>query len=314
MARVPSLIKPRPLSDGDVVRLIAPASPFADELLDRAVPVLEGWGLRVRFREDVRDKRAYLAGRPERRADELHEAFADSEARALIAVRGGYGVTTALPLLDAGRLRDDPKAIVGCSDLTALLNWAVAAGVTAIHGPMAGAVGKGEDEAGIARLRDMLFGAKKPPKLTSAMDDAYSWCVAPGVGRGRSVGGSLSLLAATCGTPFQTDTRGCVLFLEDVGERPYRIDRLLVQLHQAGMFDEVAAVVLGDMVGCDEPGKEDEVTWRTAVDRVFRSLAVPVLAGVPFGHATPNLAIPLGTDVQVDAGAGTVTFREAPLA
>ena len=295
------------------MRLVAPASPFNKDDLRPAVTVLEGWGLKVSFRKDIVDKRAYLAGTPERRAEELHEAIDDPDCKAILAMRGGYGVTSTLPLLEVDRLRANPTTIIGCSDITALLNWAVAGGVTSIHGPMAASLGRGNDEAGAERLRSLLFAPTKPAELRSAMDDAYAWCIAPGVGRGRSVGGSLSLLAATCGTPFQTDTTGCVLFLEDVGERPYRIDRLLVQIQQAGMLDGVAAVVLGYMIGCDEPGRDD-VTWRTAVDRVFRPLSIPVLAGVPFGHAQPNLAIPLGTDVQVDAAAGTVTFREAPLA
>jgi muramoyltetrapeptide carboxypeptidase len=294
------------------VRVVAPASPFSEEALQAGVEVLEGWGLKVRIRKDIFDKRAYLAGTPGRRAAELHEAFDDPECRAVIAVRGGYGVTTMLPLLDPERLRADPKILVGCSDLTALLNWAVAEGVTAIHGPMVVALGRRDDEAGAERLRALLFGGK-PAVLTSAMEDAYAWCIAPGVARGRSVGGSLSLLAAACGTPYQLDTQGCVLFLEDVGERPYRIDRLLMQLLQAGLFDGVAGIVFGDMVGCDEP-ERDDTTWQGAVDRVLRPLAIPVLAGVPFGHARPNLAIPLGTDVQIDTAAGTVTFREAPLA
>jgi len=312
MARLSSLIRPPALSEGDVVRVVAPASPFLDEDLAAGAAVLEGWGLRVRFRDDVTDKRAYLAGTPERRAEELHEALDDPECRAIIAMRGGYGVTSALPLLDVARLRANPTLLVGCSDITALLNWAVQGGVTSLHGPMVGSLGRAKDDAGAARLRSLLFGGA-PGDLHSAMDDAYAWCVAPGVGRGRSVGGSLSLLAATCGTPFQVNTDGCVLFLEDVGERPYRLDRLLVQIQQAGLLDRPAAVVLGDMVGCDEPGRDD-VTWRTAVDRIFRPLSIPVLAGVPFGHAQPNFAVPLGTDVQVDAAAGSVTFREAPVA
>ena len=294
------------------MRVIAPASPFSEEALAAGVAVLEGWGLRVRMRDDIGEARcAYLAGSPRRRADEIHEAFDDDEAAAVIAVRGGYGVTTVLPLLDPGRIAQHPKILVGCSDLTALLNFAVAAGVTAIHGPMVGGLGRGDDDAGAQRLRAMLTGSARPAPMASALADPHAWCVCPGSARGRSVGGSLSLLAATCGTPWQVDTAGAVLFLEDVGERPYRIDRLLTQLEQAGLFDDVAAVVFGDMVGCDEP--EGGPTWRDPVDRVMRRRSVPVLAGLPFGHGSPNLAVPLGVDTQVDAGGGTVTFREAPV-
>ena len=200
MARPTSLLRPPALVDGDLVRIVAPASPFRDEDLQAAVGVLEGWGLKIAFRDDISEKRAYLAGTPWRRAEELHEAIDDPACKAILAVRGGYGVTSALPLLEIDRLRAQPTLIVGCSDITALLNWAVAGGVTALHGPMAASLGRQTDEAGAERLKALLFGGK-PAAIASAMDDAYAWCIAPGVGRGRSVGGSLSLLAATWYVP-----------------------------------------------------------------------------------------------------------------
>ena len=296
-----------------MVRVVAPASPFRADALERGVAVLEGWGLQVRMREDIVERRHYLAGSPERRAAELAEAFSDPEAAAVLPVRGGYGVTTVLPLLDPQPLRSSPKILVGSSDLTALLQWAVdCVGMTCIHGPMVGALGQGEDSEGAARLRSLLFEGGKAPVLQAVGDDAHQWCIAPGLARGRAMGGSLSLLAASCGTPFQAQTEGAVLFLEDVGERPYRVDRLLVQLQQSGLFEGLAALVLGDFVGCEEPG--GELDWRTPIDRIFRSLPIPVLAGIPFGHGKPNLAIPFGVEVEVDAGAGSLSFREKTLA
>lgn len=307
-----SLIRPRTLRPGDVIRVVAPASPFRDEDLQAGVSRLESWGYRVRMRDDIRSAWHYLAGSPQRRADELHAAFADPEAAAIVPVRGGYGVTTLLPLLDPKLVRGNPKILVGCSDLTALLQWMLSeAGIVCFHGPMLGAIGRDDDPAGIERFRQVLEHAGKPADLRSAFDDAHQWCFAPGVAKGRAMGGSLSLLAALCGTPLQPDTKGAVLFLEDVGERPYRIDRLLTQLQHSGLFDAAEAVVLGDFVGCDEA--KGEPTWRDAVDRVFRSLPIPVLAGVPFGHGNPNLLFPLGTRVRVDAGKGRVEFRESPL-
>jgi muramoyltetrapeptide carboxypeptidase len=262
------------------------------------------------MREDIHQRRAYLAGPPERRALEIHEAFEDEEAEAIFCVRGGYGLTTVLPLLDPERIRRFPKPLVGCSDVTVLLTWLQQeAGMTSIHGPMVGALGRG-DEAGALRLKTLLTSTSKPGEMRSVCDDAYSWCLAPGRARGRAVGGSLSMIAALCGTPWQLQTAGAVLFLEDVGERPYRIDRLLTQIASCGLFDEVAGVVFGDMVRCADG---DELSWRHAVDRVFRSRSIPVLAGMSFGHAVPNLAIPMGGSVEIDAGEGWLKFREAPL-
>jgi len=293
--------------------VVAPSSPFKADALAAGVKQLEEWGYRVRMRDDIGSKDRYLAGSPRRRAGELHEAFADEEAAADLPVRGGYGLTTVLPLLDAELIRANPKILVGCSDLTALLQWMVSeAGVTCFHGPMVAGLGRGADPQGADRFRAVTESAERPGELRSSYSDAHEWCVAPGVARGRAVGGSLSLLAAMCGTPCQPDTRGAVLFLEDVGERPYRIDRLLTQLQQCGLLEAAAAVVLGDFVDCEEPG--GNITWRDAVDRVFRNLPVPVLAGLPFGHGNPNMAFPLGVQVQVDAGQGSVVFREAALA
>jgi muramoyltetrapeptide carboxypeptidase len=310
------LNKPAPLQPGDVVRVTAPSSPLKDaDRLAAGVALLESWGLVVRMQDGLNNRRhLYFAGRPEERAAELMAALLDPQAKAVLSVRGGYGITTLLPLLDAAAVAAaPPKIVVGCSDLTALLTWLVQdVGQTCFHGPMLGALGDGRDEAGAARLRTMLFEGGKPRSLKPVQGDEHACCVSPGVATGRAVGGSLSLLAAQTGTPWQVDARGAVLFLEDVGERPYRIDRMLVQLAQAGLFEQAAGVVLGDFTGCEEPG--GKVTWRDAVDRIFRRLPIPVLAGVQFGHGNPNLAWPLGVRVQLDAGAGLVSFREAPLA
>jgi muramoyltetrapeptide carboxypeptidase len=311
MSRPPALRKPRPLKRGDVVRVIAPASPFDPEQLHAGLDVLRSWGFKPRHRDDLFQRRHYLAGAPRRRAAELHEAFEDDDAAAIFAVRGGYGVATMLPLLDPKRLRN-PKILCGCSDLTALLSWFVQETSTvAFHGPMVGALGRGDDDVGAARLLALLTSSGKPPDLTSALDGAAEWCVSPGIGRGRAVGGSLSLLASLCGTPWQVRTEGAVVFLEDVGERPYRIDRLLVQIAQAGAFEGAAGVVLGDFVGCDDGGG---ATARDAIERVLRPMAIPILAGVPFGHASPNLAFPVGVQVEVDAGQGVLRFKESALA
>lgn len=311
MPTPPSTVHPSTLRPGDVVRVVAPASPFDPALLDRGLTVLRSWGLEPRVRTDATTRRHYLAGTVDRRLDELHEAFGDPEARAILAIRGGYGVTTLLPRLRPVDLRARPRIVVGCSDLTALLSWCVDhVGIPAVHGPMVEALGRDDDPAGTERLRTLLFEPGKPPPLRSAMPDAYTWCLAPGIARGRAVGGSLTLIAALCGTAFQPNTDGAILLLEDVGERPYRIDRMLEQLDQSGVFRGVRGVVLGDFTRCDEPA--GGATWRDAVDRVLRGRPIPILAGVPFGHGRPNLAIPVGVEVEVDAGEGELRFREAP--
>ena len=309
LSRASAVPAPKP---GGVVRLVAPASPFDRGLFDQGVQQLERWGHEVRFRDDIFDRWRYLAGTPERRAAELHEAFGDPDAGAVLAVRGGYGVTTALDLLDPELLRAHPKVLVGCSDLCALLNWAhQEADLVAFHGPMLVSLGRGADPQGSAALRALLDGEPLPRVHRSAEQHPEGWCLSPGKARGRLVGGSLSLIAATCGTPWQVDTRDHILLLEDVGERPYSIDRLLCQVAQAGLFDQAAAVILGDFTRCEEPG--GAVTWRDAVERVLRPLPLPILAGLPFGHGVPNLPLPIGGLAEVDAGAGTLRLLGDPV-
>lgn len=306
---MPDSTRPLPLSPGDVVRVVAPASPFDPSLFEAGLGVLRSWGLVPRFRDDISTRRHYFAGSVDRRVGELHDAFSDPEARLIIAVRGGYGVTSLLPRLDAALLRRSPKPIVGCSDLTALLAWAWArAGVAGLHAPMVEGLGRLDDPQGAERLRTILFSEERPPPIHSALPGAEAWCLAPGIARGMLIGGSLTLLAALCGTPFQPKTAGCILLLEEVGERPYRVDRMLEQLDQSGLLDGIRGVALGDFTRCEDLGGGP--TWRDAVDRVFRRRPIPVLAGLPFGHGKPNLAVPIGLEGELDAGAGTLMFRE----
>ena len=306
------LHKPRPLREGDLVQVVAPASYAPDEVVQRGVAVLESWGLRVRLDPALLGRRhLYFAGTPAERGAELMQGLLDPEVRALVPVRGGYGLASVLPHLDAAAVRAaEPTLVVGCSDLTVLLTWLTQeVGWTCLHGPMVSGLARGDDPDGDARLRQLLFEGGKAPALRSAFDGPDAWCLAPGNAVGPATGGNLAIVASTCGTPAQLDARGRVLFLEDVGERPYRIDRMFVQLDQAGILDAAAALVLGDFTGC----AEGDLSWRDAVRRVLRRKPLPVLAGVPFGHGNPNLAFPLGTRVAVDAGAGTVSFREAHL-
>jgi muramoyltetrapeptide carboxypeptidase len=302
---------PRALREGDVVRIVAPASAFDRAEFDAGLEVLRGFGLRPRWEPGIFERTGWFAGSARRRADELHAAYLDREARAILAVRGGYGVTSVLPLLDGSILAADPKPLIGCSDITALLNVLAGLELPAIHGPMLGALGRG-DEAGRERLRTLLMVASKPPPIRTALADGETFCLSPGIARGRLLGGSLTLLASLCGTPFQPNTDGAILCLEDVGEKPYRVDRMLVQLDQAGLLAPLRGVVLGDFIGCDEAAPRTSV--RDVAIRLFRSRPLPVLMGLPFGHGTPNLAWPLGAEAEIDAGKGELRFPKAVFA
>jgi muramoyltetrapeptide carboxypeptidase len=257
----------------------------------------------------VLDRTAYLAGADVDRAADLADAWLDPQVRGVLCARGGYGAVRLLEHLDWGALAAAaPKVLVGASDVT-VLHEAVGRrlGVVTLFGPMpatevlAGASSAGERDPGSAEhLRATLFGAQ--PVIGT---DAPVELVA-GRAAGTLVGGTLALLAAALGTPYAGTAAGGIAVLEDVGEAPYRLDRLATQLLHAGWFDGVRGVVLGTLTRCGE-GALDVLHERLS------RLGVPVLAGFPVGHGPTQLTLPLGVEATLDTGAGTLTLAQPPL-
>ena len=316
------LCRPRRLLRGSRVAVVAPSGKVDPGRLDRGVALLGELGLEVVVGEHVRDVHGSFAGTDAARAADLQAAWLDPAVRAVLCARGGYGATRILDLLDwtAMAARPDPPVLVGSSDVTAL-HLAVARhlGVAGLFGPMAAAeilAGDGPHHPEPATLRHLVLTLADPDRVR-VLTNAGVRMLCPGSASGRasgrasgvSTGGTLSLLAGAVGTPEAPSCAGGVLFLEDVNEAPYRIDRLLTQLLRCGALDGVRAVVAGSWVGC---GAEAEV------DAVLRErlgpLAVPVLAGFAFGHGPVQLTIPLGVAVTVDAAAGTVSLDRPALA
>ncbi len=305
--------KPQALRAGDAVAVVAPASPAAAEDTERGVAVLEGLGLRVVRGRHLGARRGYLAGDDGERARDLLDAFADPEVRAVFCLRGGYGSLRILPLLDYGLIAAHPKALVGYSDVTALL-LAVhrLGGLVVFHGPMvASDLGRSPGRATLAWLRRALFAPEPLGALPVPEDGPDPVTVRGGVAEGELVGGNLSLVASTLGTPYEIETDGRLLFLEEVGEEPYRLDRLLTHLRNAGKLARVAGVALGHLGAW--PGAADASRWvevRRVVEELLGGLGVPVLAGLPFGHGPWNLTLPLGVRAVLDATGGTLTLVE----
>ena len=268
-----------------MVGVIAPSGAVDAERLARGVPVLEGWGLHVEVGAAVLDRHAYLAGEDGARLADLERMAADERVRALFCARGGYGSQRLLPSLDLGKIARVPKLIVGYSDATALLTAAVAAGVVAVHGPMvADDVARGLTERSLAHLRALLT------------DPGFRWEI-----------------VAALGTPWAIETDGAILFLEDVAERPYRLDRLLTQLRQAGKLDRIAGLVFGTMATCPEV---DGVGPLDVVRACCADLPCPIAFGLPAGHdprpeRCENLALPLGIEVELDADRGRLRALES---
>jgi muramoyltetrapeptide carboxypeptidase len=231
--------------------------------------------------------------------------FQDPEVRAIFCSRAGYGSGRLLPLLNLRELTRDPKIFLGFSDVTFLLNaFAQHAEMVCFHGPLvAGAFAAMQ----ASRARDHLFGL-----LTTGLGESFlsfPRALRPGVGEGRLLGGCLSILVSALGTPFAVNTEGAVLFIEDVGERPYRIDRMLTQLKQAGKLEHLTGVIFGEMPGCCED-TDDPSLLLSVIEDLFSDYAYPVGFGLPAGHGGENFALPLGIRVRLDTMRRTLTFLE----
>jgi len=295
--------KPRPLVRGDRIAVVAPASPFNRDEFDAGVAELRRLGFEPVFDESVFERKRYVAGGPERRAAAIQSAWHDPSIAAVIGVRGGYGSAQVLPFLDADDMRESCKPFIGYSDLTALLTFfTTTMGMVAFHGPMlAGRLGRGAgsgyDEASFlnAISRNAPMGELAPPGLET---------IHAGEGSGPLFGGTLTQLVSSLGTPCAFDPpQGYVLLLEEVGERPYRLDRMVTQLRQAGLLAQASAVVIGELPRCDEPS--GDLTARTVMTDLFGDFHGPVVIGFPTGHTTgPAMTLPLGVRTRVVAPAG----------
>ena len=303
---------PARLRAGDVVAVVAPSGPPAAEALVRGLTRLSG-RYDVRVPEGLAERGdGYLSAPDEARAEELSRALRDPDVRAVFVARGGYGLTRILPLLDAAALRHDPKPIVGFSDATALLAWAYeAAGVRGIHGPVVTQLGElpPDDFAWLVRILES-------PAPVGAVPGVFGKIGASGGGsvEGRLIGGNLEMVTRLIGTPWQVDLGASVLFLEDVGERPYRIDRAITHLATAGQLDAVRAVALGSFTRCEPNAGERSAGPMEVIDLRLRELGLAGVGGLPCGHGARNVALPFGARAVVDLGRAGVVIEDAAVA
>ena len=290
--------RPPALRAGDRIALIAPASPFDRTVFDRGVQELRALGFTPVFESSVFERRTYVAGPAEGRASAFAAAWGDPSIAGVFAVRGGYGSAQVLPWLDTEEMRAGHKVLLGCSDVTALLSYVTTrCGLVGFHGPMLVHLAAGNAGYDRASLLGQLMHARPCGELAAGGLEVLK----RGRVRGPLLGGTLTQLAASLGTPFAFDPPpGFVLLLDDVDERPYRIDRMLVQLRQAGILSRAGAVVCAEFPGCDEP--ESGPTVRSALADLLGDVPGPVLFGLPTGHAAgPLLTVPLGVDVTAEA-------------
>jgi muramoyltetrapeptide carboxypeptidase len=290
-------LKFRPIRPGSTVALVAPASSFDRSEFEAGVAELRRLGLNPVYDDAVFERQAFTAGRPRVRTLSLLRAFDEMGADAVIAVRGGYGSVEILPLLDAERIRASRTAFVGYSDVTSLHSYLGSLGLASVHGPMIdGRLARGPEAYDPAS-----FLASLGPAPLGELEPAGLETIQPGAGIGPLVGGTLTQLLASFETPFAfRPPDGHVLFLDEVGERPYRLHRMLMQLRLSGRLASASAVVFGQLPRCDEPG--GAVTARDVVRDVMSGFPGPVLTGFPSGHTTtPLVSLPFGVRARVEA-------------
>lgn len=306
------MLKPRALRPGDRVAIVAPSSPFDREAFDRGVEELKTIRFEPVFDESVFARDGYLSGDARRRARAFTAALEAPDVSGIIAARGGYGSIQMLPFLDAALVRAARKPVVGYSDVTSILAFvSCRAGTVCFHGPhVAGGLSLGEEGYDRRSFVGVLCGGQPLGELTAPGLEA----IRRGQAAGPLYGGNLTVLASSLATPFAFDPPpGHVLFLDEVGERPYRIDRLLTQFRLAGLLARAAAVVFGELPGCDEPGGTPAA--RAVVADLMRDFPGPVLVGFPSGHTRgPAITLPLGVEVRVEAEPARLIIEETAVA
>lgn len=302
--------KPRALQEGDLVGIAAASSPFEPDLFAAGIEAIERMGFGVRHREDLFHQQRYLAGSDERRAEELTELIEDDAVAAILFARGGYGCQRMIPRLDAARLRRHQKPIVGFSDVTALLTFLrQSAGFPTFYGPVITQLGREPDAGTAASLKAAL--TSTGPLGAIGGNDAR--VLKAGEAEGPLVGGCLSLIATSIGTPYQLELDGAILFVEDVGEKVYALDRMLTQLINAGMLRRARGIVIGSL----EPLPNEAHDLPEMLADVLRDFAGPVVTGFPAGHTQRFVTLPLGVPTRIRAtakeGAPTITSLEGLL-
>jgi muramoyltetrapeptide carboxypeptidase len=311
-------IKPARLTLGDTIGIVAPASPPPDRRnIDLSVAALERLGFKARLAPNVRKRLGFLAGSDRDRAADLMKMFANRKVKAILCVRGGYGSARLLPLLDYQVIRANPKIFVGYSDITSLhCAFLARANLVTFHGPMLNAdlIRKDLPDFTLLSFLKTLMEPSPPGSICNGYQRTAIRILRRGVASGRLMGGNLSVLCATLGTPFQPRFRDSILFLEDLDEAPYRFDRMLTQLLNAGLLQQVAGIAIGINAKCRDPKARKAKEYRQTLADVFRErllpLKVPVVTGLPFGHVRLQATLPIGVRATLDAVKGDLVIAE----
>src|SRR5690625_3015969 len=305
--------KGRRLKLGDTIGLVAPASPATEKEFEQAVKGLEKEGFNVVPGQSCTESYGgYLSGKPKIRVDDIHKMFSSESIDGIMCLRGGYGTSQLLPLLDYDLIKQNPKVFVGFSDITALhIAFMQKANLVTFHGPT---MSRGLNYLSSNSRRYLLKSImSKLPVGEIVNEDAEVsiQSLTSGIAQGQLVGGNLSLISATMGTPYEIDTEDKILFLEEVGEDPYRIDRMLTQLMLAGKLSDAAGIVLGTWYRCEPKNRPGYFTVEDLFHKIIKPLNKPTVYNVQSGHGPVNITLPLGVRVTVDANEGRLYIDES---
>lgn len=299
--KIPMLLKPE-----DTVALIAPGSSITEDKIEKAKNNLLSLGLKVKEGKFIREKNGYTAGKDHERIADLHWAFGDKTIDGIWCIRGGYGCTRLLPYLDYKLIKKNPKILIGYSDITAL-HMAILkhTGLTSFHGP----VGSSDfSPYAVEYLQKMLF----TPTVGQSIQHKNPSSVitlSPGFAKGKLIGGNLSLISAMCGTKHLPSAKGKIVLLEDIDEKPYRIDRMLIQLEQAWDLKKAKGILLGAFTDCDSDS-DRSLTLQETLENHFKDCGIPVMYNIPLGHIEDQATYPIGIKASMDTNSKKIILLE----
>ncbi|WP_230968213.1 S66 peptidase family protein [Nostoc sp. WHI] len=317
-ASPPPLLKPKRLQAGSVVGIVSPASAtFVREELEVVIDAVKALGLVPRLAPHLLERYGYLAGKDQQRAADINQFFSDVSVAAILPIRGGWGCSRILPYLDYKRIRQNPKIIIGFSDLTALiLALNAKTNLVTFHGPNGLTSWRTTQTE---YFRRVLFNGETVTfqNLKDGDDENRLMqvknriqTITPGRAKGKFIGGNLSVLSGIVGSPYLPDLQGAILFLEDTGENIYRIDRMMTHLKIAGLFNKLAGFIFGQCKGCSPDADYGSLTLEEVVWDHIKPLGIPAWYGAMIGHIEPVLTLPIGLEVEIDADTGTIRMLE----
>ena len=314
------MIKPKAIKPFDTIGIIAPGTAVSDpEDLAKANEMLTHFELKAKWGANLAKGTGYKSRSIKERIEDLHSMFTDKEISAVICIRGGYGSAQLLPHIDYKLIRQNPKVFLGYSDITAMhLAITKFSGLVTYHGPVILSAFSGFTEENFKKVLFLTkpIGELKNHTAKSNFRTVHpTRTIVPGKAKGNMTGGNLSLISSLMGTPYEIETDGKILLLEDVGEEPYRIDRMLTQLNLSGKLKKAAGVIIGECAGCNSEGLQPSKVWDYSfgeiLDRQLGELKIPVFSGLTFGHTSDQLTIPFGIEAEMDSEKGTLTINEA---